>query len=79
MPVVEASRRERKVIRFLRAMAKMEDPDFETETEVATVAVSALQWSQSNAFCSPLGGLFCAKKTQSWIGSFGCREQTLGR
>ena len=39
MPVVETSRRERKVIRFLRAMAKMEAPGFGTEAEVATVAV----------------------------------------
>lgn len=43
MPVVETSRRERTVVRFLRALAKMEARGFGTEAEVATVAV--LLWS----------------------------------
>lgn len=43
MAVVETSRRERKVIRFLRAMAKMEACGFGTKAEVATVAI--LHWS----------------------------------
>lgn len=75
MPVVEASRRERKVIRFSRAMAKMEDPDFETETEVATVAVSALQWSQSNAFCSRLGAYFVPRRLSPGLGVLGAMSK----
>lgn len=71
MPVVEASRRERKVIRFLRAMAKMEARGFGTEAEVATVAVSALQWSQSNAFCSPLGAYFVPRRLSPGLGVLG--------
>lgn len=58
MPVVETRRRERKVLRSVTVMMKMESCGFGTEAEVTTAAVM----EQVKCFLQLFGGLFCSKK-----------------